>query len=544
MSNRVGLLALIATVHLLAPAPASGQSEAKLTDPLGTADDHLGMVVALSGNYAIVGAPGNDSAAEGAGKAVIFHFNGLQWVVQEELFPHIGPLGASFGASVGISGDYAIVGAPGSVSDHGRAYIYHRVETSWDFEKNLEHVDLVQGDRFGHSVGITSTHAAAGAPGVENHLQVQQGATYIFERSGSSWAYQTVVRQTTFNQTNFGSALSLVGDRLLVGASEQRIDFETRGAAHLYQRAESSWTLAHTFTEHNGSINSSFGLDVSLDGDRVLVGKGTSVAYLFEEPTPGNWWATGFPIFSGGFGGIRSVAVSGDILAFGKPFAGPGLVDVSKRIFSSWTPLTAFGASDGSGRFGNSLSYSGFCLIVGAPEDGDVAAEAGAAYVYCDFPSPPFLVDLHIICCENLPPIPIDPVHIEIRFSNLTPESQALQRSVHLMEPDGTVREIVPSQDFVVDGELVEEHMFSLEEPAAGGALQAATAGPAPGTYLVTVRYEDENGMHEISTSINVSPPAVPALQPWGLALLLLLMQGLGSGLLQRRGRRAGRARA
>ena len=117
-------LAVVVLLQVVCPNSAGAQTEYKLTDPLSESGELLGTAVAISGDYAIVGAP---NRADG-GKAVIFYFDGLSWSVQAQLFPTQG--GVRFGASVGIWGDYAIVGAPLS-QGIGRAFVYHRVGTSW-----------------------------------------------------------------------------------------------------------------------------------------------------------------------------------------------------------------------------------------------------------------------------------------------------------------------------------------------------------------------------------------------------------------------------
>lgn len=81
------------------------------------AADNFGHKVAISGDYAIVGAYTEDEDAGGAntladaGSAYIFQRVGANWVQQQKLVASDRGAGDWFGFSVAISGDYAIVGA-------------------------------------------------------------------------------------------------------------------------------------------------------------------------------------------------------------------------------------------------------------------------------------------------------------------------------------------------------------------------------------------------------------------------------------------------
>ena len=67
-----------------------------------------------------------------------------------------------FGMSVSISGDYAIVGANGNDdagSNSGSAYIFVRSAETWNEQAKLTASDAAWEDRFGSSVSINDTYA-------------------------------------------------------------------------------------------------------------------------------------------------------------------------------------------------------------------------------------------------------------------------------------------------------------------------------------------------------------------------------------------------
>ena len=91
--------------------------------------DRFGQSVAISGNYAIVGCKDNDDNGSSSGSAYIFNVT-----TGTEIKKIIGigiDADDKFGSSVAISGNYAIVGAPFVAStDDGVAYIYGPTEDS------------------------------------------------------------------------------------------------------------------------------------------------------------------------------------------------------------------------------------------------------------------------------------------------------------------------------------------------------------------------------------------------------------------------------
>jgi len=99
--------------------------------------------------------------------------------------------GDLFGCSVAISGDYAIVGAyreDGGAGDPlsfaGAAYIFHRTgDNTWDSGVKLVASDAQAYDWFGVSVAISGDYAIVGAYGDEDGAGDQRtgpGAAYIF----------------------------------------------------------------------------------------------------------------------------------------------------------------------------------------------------------------------------------------------------------------------------------------------------------------------------------------------------------------------------
>jgi hypothetical protein len=162
--------------------------------------------------------------------------------------------GANFGTSVAISGDVALVGAPkatvGANANQGAAYIYTRSGGVWTFQAKLTASDGATSGAFGTSVALQSGTAIIGATG--------GNAAYVFTGAGSSWT-QSAKLTSGDASTTFGQAVALDSGTVIVGATN---------AAYVFTGAAASWTQQTKLT----AAGAGFGASVALSGNTALVG--------------------------------------------------------------------------------------------------------------------------------------------------------------------------------------------------------------------------------------------------------------------------------
>ena len=84
---------------------------AKLTPADVEAGDQFGFSVSISGDVAVVGAWGDDHAGLYSGSAYVYRFDGSTWVEEQKLTASDAAAWDSFGSSLSVSGDVAVVGA-------------------------------------------------------------------------------------------------------------------------------------------------------------------------------------------------------------------------------------------------------------------------------------------------------------------------------------------------------------------------------------------------------------------------------------------------
>jgi hypothetical protein len=143
--------------------------EAKLTASDGAAGDHFGFSVAVSGGTAVVGAGRDDDSGSSSGSAYVFRYEGSDWVEEAKLTASDGAAFDWFGVLVAVSGDTAVVGAFGdddSGSNSGSAYVFRYDGSDWVEEAKLTASDAAPspsfGARFGMSVAVSGDTAVGG----------------------------------------------------------------------------------------------------------------------------------------------------------------------------------------------------------------------------------------------------------------------------------------------------------------------------------------------------------------------------------------------
>lgn len=134
---------------------AAWQEEQVLLSGDGEAGDQFGFSVAINDPYIFIGAHRDDNEnGPFAGAVYVFENQNSEWVERARLVAPDGGLDNQFGASVASRGNRLIVGAPGYESGRGAAYVYHLVQTSWQYVDTIEPLDGQSGDTFGSSVSI------------------------------------------------------------------------------------------------------------------------------------------------------------------------------------------------------------------------------------------------------------------------------------------------------------------------------------------------------------------------------------------------------
>jgi hypothetical protein len=264
-----------------------------VTAPDGIAEDDFGNSVSISGNYVIVGSKMDDAPLNYEGSATIYERNTTSgiWETKTKL-SNLNGLGADgFGNSVAISGNYAIVGASldgEAFANQGTASIYERNNVTGDWVMQgdkLTNPDPESLNQFGRSVSVSGNYAAVGAP-FDNNGGTEDGSVTVFKRNSITgiWGPQgsPLTNPGQANDDHFGFSVSISGDYLIVGAPDDDdasgID---QGSATIFK-----WNPVTELWEQDGAklynpdaaAYDRFGYSVAIEGEYVIVG-----AYVDDE---------------------------------------------------------------------------------------------------------------------------------------------------------------------------------------------------------------------------------------------------------------------
>jgi len=410
----LSMLALLASSPLLADVVQSAYIKASNTESI----DRFGSDVAIDGDTLVVGAVVEDSGSAGvngnqgdnsapnSGAVYVFTRNGSVWSQKAYLKASNPDADDGFGASVAISGDTIVVGAPfessnaigvngdqndNSTSWAGAAYIFTHDGGVWSQQAYLKASNPDWDDRFGYSVAISGDTVVIGAAledsnatGVngdqgDNSAEIA-GAAYVFIRSGSNWSQQAYLKASNTDADDwFGSSVAISGETVVVGASREDsnaagIDGDqnnnlaaSSGAAYVFVRTGTDWSQ-QTYLKASDPAAWDLFSTVAISDDTVVVGA------RWEDS---------------GAAGVN--AGQDDYSA-----SSAGAVYVFTRNGTLWNQQAYLKASntDADDIFGARLAISGDKLVVGAVwEDSDAtgingnqgdnsASYAGAAYLF------------------------------------------------------------------------------------------------------------------------------------------------------------------
>jgi len=300
----------------------------------------FGWSVAVDGDTAVIGAQGaSDQGFANAGKAYIFMRDGLKW--REAAILGAGEKRAElnnfFGCSVAISKDTVIVGALRTTTEAGEragsAHIFTRSEKDWTQQAVLIPSDSEKSAAFGVSVAIDGDTAVVGAPAATYNDAAFAGKTYVFERRDTEWFESEVLNSDKLKGETraFGVSVSLRRDQLIVGAPDTTVDgFKYAGSAHIFTLQDRRWTEAATLVDKEPEDGGAFGYSVDIDKDWAIVG------------APGST--------------VDGKRLAGKVWTFSQGESGWGV----QQLLTATEPME-------EASFGQSLSFSGNTLLVGAP---------------------------------------------------------------------------------------------------------------------------------------------------------------------------------
>jgi len=321
--------------------------------PWWESHDSFGLSVDIDGDTAVVG---SKNEAVGSGAVYIYVRDGTEWSRQAKIVPTDLDF-TRFGRSVAISGDTVIVGEinGSNYQGTGSAYVYVRNDTTWSQQARLDGftIDMTDPfmDGFGMWVDIDADTAVISAWHDDDLKQLPEisgntGAVHVFVRNGTTWTKQAKLYPDDIEgNQHFGRGIALEGDTLLVGSlSDYNEQGERVGSAYVFVRKNGIWTQRDKLEPSDGIGGDKFGLEMSINRDTFLIAA---------------------------YGDYTNNIGAGSAYIFERDRC--NISEVAKFV-----PSDAF---NGHG-FGVNVFLSGDIAVIGAAQDKDFGNQSGAVYVF------------------------------------------------------------------------------------------------------------------------------------------------------------------
>ncbi|MCH8153512.1 MAG: FG-GAP repeat protein, partial [Planctomycetes bacterium] len=256
---------------------ATWVEEQELLASDGAWQDNFGTSVSISGDVAVIGAPLHDDNGANSGSAYIFRYDGSTWLEEQKLLASDGAGGDGFGSSVAVFGDTVIVGAGGDDNKQGinagSAYVFRFDPDgpgSWTQQQKLLAFDTAVVGSFGISVSISGDAAVIGTLVSDN-----RSAAYVFRFDGESSQWlpeQKLVPSDGSAGDQFGRSVAIDGDTAVIGAWAGDANGPYTGPAYVFRYSGSRWVEKQQLLPEPNPWTAFFGWSVAIDGDTAVIG--------------------------------------------------------------------------------------------------------------------------------------------------------------------------------------------------------------------------------------------------------------------------------
>jgi hypothetical protein len=271
-----------------------------------------GASVSMDGTTLAVGAIGESTSETGSGAVYIYTGITDSWTLKNTLKAAYPGSGDQFGSNISLSGEWLLIGAPyedsaataidgdqtdNSAENAGAAYIFSiEGKTNWEQVNYLKASNAQAGDNFGSSVATHNYIFIVGAPyedstatGVDgdqtNNSASDAGAAYIFIPDWGTWKQSAYLKSSnTEADDNYGSAVAVYNNTVVVGApweasnasgingDETNNDESGAGAAYLYTNIGTGWQQKAYIKASNPTNFDNVGKSLAMAGDSLIIG--------------------------------------------------------------------------------------------------------------------------------------------------------------------------------------------------------------------------------------------------------------------------------
>jgi FG-GAP repeat/IPTL-CTERM motif len=260
----------------------------------------------LDGNRLIIGMPQDSAILSRQGSATVLEFDESTstWNEKATLRPGDELGSMAFGEAVAISGNLALVGAPGRQTGVTFVFRYDETLQEWVEFQKLFLESRRANDSFGRATAITGSSLFVGAVNFNVAELKREIAIYVFDFSAETNQWQQSDRLVPeLAATNFDTrsmSISVAEGVLAVGIHQDNTHTSSTGSASFFRRnpQSGSWTFEYQAQPMDLQSGDWFGYSIDTDGHYVVVGapladlptSNAGAAYLFHYSEEEQSW--------------------------------------------------------------------------------------------------------------------------------------------------------------------------------------------------------------------------------------------------------------
>ena len=280
----------------------------------------------------------------------------------------------NFGRAIALTGTELFIGQPVNWYGPGTVYAYRLTPSgNWQETSRLTASDSDRKDDFGSSLSVDGNRLIVGAP----RKRGGSGVAYVFERTSEDdeWREAGIIEPPAEgDHSGYGTSVVLAGPDLFIGSPA----VDSIGVVYHLRRAGDRWNVQGVLRPDTDAEVAGFGQTMSHDGDWLLVGgpgprSAPGGAYFFRRQPNGEWTQSLAVKLSRSEAGPRAGVGSAVMLDGTRAYIGvPGESSVVYFDLSEsgdWTQAGSLHPFEASGRaqFGSSIAVAGGEVWVGAP---------------------------------------------------------------------------------------------------------------------------------------------------------------------------------
>jgi hypothetical protein len=323
----------------------------------------------------------------------------------------------SFGTTIAVDGDTVVVGASGSNSNQGAAYVFVKPSGGWNGplheSAKLTASDGAPNSYFG-SVAISGDTIVVGAYWANVGNNTLQGAAYVFVKPAAGWSGSLnenakLTASDGRQGDHFGGGIAISGNTIVVGKAQDYCCNPQLGEAYVFVKPSGGWSgnlQEQARLSNPQEADDLILVRVGVGGDTVvaefsgLPGQSANYLNVFVKPS-GGWSGALSPTATlahsdGSIPGSFAVNSAGDEVVVATPFGEASADSAAAYVFlqpsGGWTGAVNESAklteSDGlsDNQFANAVAVNGDTVVLGNDvvfsDQTDCKCELNGAYIY------------------------------------------------------------------------------------------------------------------------------------------------------------------